>query len=106
MSPGAILKSGSELWFGLQPGTVMRSVASVIIRCHGTFGSLYYYLGSCRSSGTTLLLGPTGYDWAKMPPGAMVIPRPKLLGLAISGTMIPLQLWSVLMFIAHVTTGP
>lgn len=36
----------------------------------------------------------------------MVIPRPKLLVLAISGTMVLLQLWSVLMFIAHITTGP
>lgn len=32
--------------------------------------------------------------------------RLKLLGLAISGSMVLLQLWSVLMSDAHVTTGP
>lgn len=77
----------------------------VAARVHVTaVGSL---LPPCWSLRTILLLGPYQSERHMLPPGFMMSKRPKLLLLmAMSRPMVLLQLGSVLMPIAHVSTGP
>lgn len=48
---------------------------------------------------------PCGCPESRMPAGAIMTTGPKLLLLAMSGFVILMPLWSLLMFVAQVTTG-
>lgn len=56
-------------------------------------------------SGSILLLGLSQYERPVLPPRAVVTTWPKMLLMAMSGSVIQTQLGSVLMFIACVITG-
>lgn len=72
---------------------------------HPPLPSLGYHLGLCWNPEITLLLGPCQSERPMLPPRAMVPYLPKLLLLVTSRSTVLLQLGSVLMSVAHVSTG-
>lgn len=97
MSPRAMLLSEPELWLGDMSGSMLNSVAPIIIRGIVTTQGLYTLLRPCWSLRTTLLLGPCQSERPRLPPGAMVTSKPELLLMDMFGSVILLQLESVLM---------
>lgn len=105
VSPRAMLLSGPELWLGDMSGSMLSSVAPIVIGGIVTTQGLYALLGPCWSLRPTLLLGPCQSERPKLPPGAMVTSRPELLLMDMFGSVVLWQLESVLRPITCVTAG-
>lgn len=82
-APRLLLRAMSGSMALPQPGAALISVTHDTIK--GNVRDLVHYLGPCCGPMATLLWGPCQFKWTALPPGAMMMSKPGMLTVTMSG---------------------